>query len=170
MEVKTEAADKRDKKGGREWHTRWPKSGVLSCPWSSLLLSPAHGCAQQFAAHCDGNRLCFRHMRVLDRLYSNGWSLLRKWLIGVWTTYWNHCLTEHDQDTTATPDSIPPPKCKACELAWPTDYREYFILKARANHPEQSCFLKSHHFFTLLQAGNFEMCSTIHINKKNTSQ
>lgn len=57
MEVKTEAADKRDtgeegeRRRERRAYSPTAEHNVLSCPLSSLSLSPAHGrgdCAQLF--------------------------------------------------------------------------------------------------------------------------
>lgn len=65
MEVKTEAADKRDRGEEAEWrrerraYSLTAEHNVLSCPLSSLSLSSAHGrgdCAQLFAACRNGNK------------------------------------------------------------------------------------------------------------------
>lgn len=65
MEVKTEAADKRDTGEEGEWrrerraYSLTAEHNVLSCPLSSLSLSAAHGrgnCAQLFAANRNGNK------------------------------------------------------------------------------------------------------------------
>lgn len=77
MEVKTEAADKRDRgeegdlRKERRAYSLTAEHNVLSCPLSSLTLSPAHGrgdSTQLFSASRNGNKKVIFYTNVLHYL------------------------------------------------------------------------------------------------------
>lgn len=87
VEVKTEAADKKDRRGEGEWrrerraYSLTAEHNVLSCPLSSRSLSPAHGredCTQLFTASRDGKsnalhklKCCIIYMKTASFVMNN---------------------------------------------------------------------------------------------------